>query len=206
MPYVIGMALDNRYPLYKNPFTKPPAILYNNPTTPPFETKTMQTRGRPMLYGPGFKFGQLTIVERKANKATVVCSCGNALQLTIPALLAGKQDCGCVALKSQVEKYNEYNKPGNMLYHIWLHMISRCHDQNHPSFKDYGARGITVCSDWHDFEKFKSDMGLRPGPDYTVDRIDPNGNYEPSNCQWATAFEQAKNKRARLSQTKEEFS
>lgn len=189
----------------KTLFTKSPATLILQPTTNLKRKLKMLTRGRPVIYSPGFKFGELTIVERQANKATVVCSCGNALQLTIPALIAGKRDCGCVALKEQVEKYNSVNKPGNMLYHIWMHMIARCHDPNHPTYKDYGGRGIIVCPEWHKFETFKSDMGLRPGPAYTVDRIDVNGNYEPSNCEWATAYQQASNKRSRFERTNESF-
>lgn len=81
-------------------------------------------------------------------------------------------------------------------------MIKRCTDPKNPSFKDYGGRGIRVCGDWmfgrpgqSKYQAFISDMGPRPSPQHTIDRINNDGNYEPGNCQWATRLEQSKNKR-----------
>ena len=71
-------------------------------------------------------------------------------------------------------------------------MISRCADADN---KNYGARGITVCKRWERFENFLADMGQRPGPGYSIDRVDGNGNYEPGNCRWATALDQNRNRR-----------
>lgn len=80
-------------------------------------------------------------------------------------------------------------------YTTWTAMLSRCYDQRNASYSHYGARGITVCQQWHDFEKFHADMGPRPSKDHSIDRINSDGNYEPGNCRWATRAEQSANRR-----------
>jgi hypothetical protein len=81
------------------------------------------------------------------------------------------------------------------LYTTWRGMKQRCCDKNHRQYKNYGGRGVTVCQRWLDsFENFLADMGNKPTPRHTLDRIDNDGNYEPSNCRWATWFEQARSK------------
>lgn len=79
-------------------------------------------------------------------------------------------------------------------YHSWAKMKTRCNNPHAHNYEYYGGRGITVCERWSSFKNFLEDMGERP-ENKTLDRIDPNGNYEPSNCRWATAKEQRVNQR-----------
>lgn len=81
------------------------------------------------------------------------------------------------------------------LYQRWRAMLGRCEDPNHRAWKNYGGRGIEACAEWHDFSEFRADMGPGFAPHLELDRINPDGNYEPSNCRWATRVEQQNNRR-----------
>jgi hypothetical protein len=120
------------------------------------------------------------------------CDCGNTKVIARQSFIRGKaQTCGCLQIAS-VKTANGISR--HELYDTWKTMIRRCDDSEYVDYKNYGGRGITVCVRWYEFENFVADVGERP-EGLTLDRVDNDGNYEPSNCRWATASEQAQNSR-----------
>ena len=154
----------------------------------------------------GQVFGRLTVTRRAGSRAgrvtwACMCECGSTVEVVSHALTSGHtKSCGCWRDERNREtpvKHGHARRgaPLTPIYKTWQNMMTRCYNQKVKSFKDYGERGIKVCSGWHIFENFLADMGERP-KGTTLDRVDNNGDYTPDNCRWATKLTQARNTRA----------
>jgi hypothetical protein len=151
------------------------------------------------------KFGRLTVVQRDNNDARgqakwrCLCACGVVVVVYGVNLRKGHtKSCGCLHDEVRVSAKTTHGGRDRPEYEIWSSMKKRCGNQNHHAYSRYGGRGIAVCVRWGaDFAAFLADVGPRPSPKHSLDRINNDGNYEPGNVRWATASEQAKNRRPR---------
>lgn len=146
----------------------------------------------------GKRFGRLLVVspshvDKGGNRHWhCVCDCGaNAIVPARTMKLGRTVSCGCY----RCERSRTHHMSTTSEYRIWADMRGRCERKSFKQFKDYGGRGIAVCDRWQRFEKFYEDMGPRPGPEFSLDRINVNGNYEPGNVRWATDHVQRRNRR-----------
>ena len=154
----------------------------------------------------GQRFGKLTVIERTANTKygeaqwICQCDCGHPYKVVVGKNLTKGvvKSCGCLMEENRLSigkrvNHTKHGMYGTRIYNIWNGMKGRCSDISNPN---YGGRGITVCDEWQKFELFY-EWAMANGYDdtLTLDRINVNGNYEPSNCRWATVKMQCNNTR-----------
>ena len=158
----------------------------------------------------GCTFGRLTVIRRDLTRGTkktywlCQCICGQYKSVVKDNLLSGNtQSCGCynseaVRKRNTIHGHNQ-QEGASPEYVTWCAMKNRCNNKNVDNYRFYGGRGIKICKRWDEsFKQFLEDMGTKPSPEFTIDRIDVNGDYEPGNCRWADKETQFSNTRHAL--------
>lgn len=167
----------------------------------------------------GKRFGRLVVLgytgKQQQGKTKIIfvptwlclCDCGNRVLVEGGNLKSGKsQSCGCVRAENLINNPPSFIHGGTYMteYSVWRGMIQRCLNPNCSNFPRYGGRGIKICPQWRDFTVFLADVGKRPGPEYSLDRIDNDGDYEPGNVAWRTDKDQANNRNSNTHVTYQE--
>lgn len=169
-----------------------------------------QIKGNKFRSLTGNKFGKLLVValsthrDLKKNCYWICrCECGTLCLACSERLISNqKKSCGCLVKETSARLVRSMNtthgdaRNGKISteHKAWTSMRQRCNCQTHKFYLRYGGRGITICERWSKFENFLSDMGRKPSPHLTLDRIDNEGNYEPNNCRWASYSQQQNNR------------
>lgn len=156
------------------------------------------------------KFGRLSVIGEAGRTKTknviweCLCECSNIVNVASSHLVSGHTNsCGCYKRQRVLGGITKHGQSmvGKVTseYKTWSHIKSRCCTKTDAKYPDYGGRGIMVCDRWlESFENFFADMGKKPSPKHSLDRIDNDGNYEPSNCRWGTVEQQSRNKRSNV--------
>lgn len=150
----------------------------------------------------GQRFGRLLVAGRGPNTASgkcrfrCVCDCGTEAIVSGRDLRVGHtKSCGCLRVELPSVRFKTHGMRRSAEYRIWTHIKTRCLNPKSKFFARYGGRGIRMCDAWaNSFEAFYRDMGKRPSPKHSIDRIDNDGDYESSNCRWATQAVQSSNR------------
>ena len=152
----------------------------------------------------GQRFGRWAVLARAGSRYgrqptwLCRCDCGTERIVLGASLRSGNsRSCRCLSRELTAVRSKRHGWHGTPTYCSWASMLTRCTNPRHDNFPNYGGREITVCDRWRNhFDAFLADMGPRPRG-HTLDRIDPSGSYEPSNCRWASAATQSQNQRPR---------
>lgn len=155
----------------------------------------------------GQRFGRLTAASYTPDRRRtggpegawfVQCDCGVRKTVRPYLLTSGQQvSCGCYAREQSSLRVRTHGRTDTFEFRVWTAMRKRCQYMKHPKYHLYGGRGITVCPEWEDFETFFADMGECSFPAGSIERLDNDKGYEPTNCVWLPKVQQSKNRRRR---------